>query len=320
MKIEEVISSLLPDEEYRNICLSLFAQSLVKANSYGRNKWGVYYNREHIRLLVGSLIVFTIHKDAIWLSLDQRLLNEAKDWQRLLNISTVWHWDKGEYSEYKQVPSRNGYYVPSIMNLDLWPVIRDLHFEYIREVANKYHQLRSDSQSKHTPEFLVYLRNELGQTIPEPNYGTLAEDDVFQEIEEFKLTHRELPETERESIIQSRIGQGVFRSDLEKYWKKCAVTGCELSKLLNASHIKPWRSADNIERLDVYNGLLLVPNLDSAFDKGYISFDDEGKIMISGSLSDSDKNKLGIHSEMKLRKVEKNHLKYLYYHRQNVFK
>jgi 5-methylcytosine-specific restriction protein A len=56
--------------------------------------------------------------------------------------------------------------------------------------------------------------------------------------------------------------------------------------LLKASHIKPWRDSDNAERLDIYNGLLLIPNLDSAFDKGYISFDDGGKIIISDMIKD----------------------------------
>lgn len=318
--VEEVVSSLLPDEEYRKTCLSLFAQSLNEANSYGRNKWGVYYSsNEGVRLLVGSIIVCTIHKDGMWLSLDMQSLNERKDHLRLLEKSSAWHWDPGEYAEYKAVPSRNGYYVPSSKDLDLWPVLRDLHFEYLKKVAHKYHQLKPASQRRHTPELLVYLRGELGRTIPGPDYDTTSEPDIFQEIEEFKNTHRELSETERESLVQSRIGQGPFRSDLEKYWRTCAVTGCASSRFLTASHIKPWKNSNNLERLDVYNGLLLVPNLDRAFDRGFISFNDEGKIIISDSLKDRDRIALGIHSGMRLRKIDRNHLPYLEYHRQNVF-
>jgi 5-methylcytosine-specific restriction protein A len=320
MKIEEVVSSLLPDDEYRKICLSLFAQSLIKANSYGRNKWGVYYRSEGIRLLVGGIIVFTIHKDGIWLSLDRRLLNEAIDQRRLLDETRAWQWDKNDYPEYKRVPSRNGYYTPSADDAEIWSVIRNFHFEHIKNVAEKYPELISPSQRTYDPALLVYLRKELGQAIPEPDYGPQIEDNPIQDVKEFEITYRHLPKTQRESLILGRIGQGAFRSDLEKYWKKCcAVTGCELSKVLIASHIKPWRSSDNTERLDVYNGLLLLPNLDSAFDKGYISFDNQGKIMICDSLNERDRNKLGIHSEMKLRKIEEHHLKYLDYHRQNVF-
>ncbi|QYZ80408.1 HNH endonuclease [Methanofollis formosanus] len=138
-------------------------------------------------------------------------------------------------------------------------------------------------------------------------------------MEEFQRRYRELPETERASLVLSRIGQGVFRSDLKNYWKTCAVTGCAETELLVASHIKPWRDSDNFERLDVYNGLLLVPQIDRAFDRGYVSFDDGGKIIISRNLSDGDRKKLGIYPGMRLRTVEKNHRPYLEYHRQKIF-
>ena len=75
-------------------------------------------------------------------------------------------------------------------------------------------------------------------------------------------------ETEKKNLVSTRIGQGQFRKDLIDYWKGCAATGYRNSRLLIASHIKPWRLADHQERLDPYNGLLLVPNLDKAFDLG----------------------------------------------------
>ena len=326
-KVKDIVTSLLPNEEYRMICLTLFLQALDKANSFGSSKWGVHYRNDRIRLLVGNLIVFTIHENGIWLALDKQLLNENKNKWDLLNKNKSWSWDDGKWSEYKAIQSMNGYYLPSSKDLDVWPVIRIFHFEYIRKVANKYEWLRLDSQLKHAPELLDYLSSELGQSVPSPNYGNIPEDNLFsdsnplQDIEKFKITHKELTETEREAIVQSRIGQGIFRDDLKKYWgEKCAITECELVKTLKASHIKPWRSSNNTERLDVYNGLLLIPNLDSAFDYGYISFDNEGKIIISSLLKENDKAKLGIHSELRIRKVEESHLKYLEYHRQNIFK
>jgi 5-methylcytosine-specific restriction protein A len=148
----------------------------------------------------------------------------------------------------------------------------------------------------------------------------LHESNIIYDIEEFKAANKELRETERESIVQSRIGQGSFRNGLAVYWEGCAITGCKLFEILKASHIKPWRCSNNAERLDVFNGLLLLPNLDSAFDVGFISFDNEGKIMISGLLNNDDKHRLGINAEMKIRKTETAHLKYLEYHRQNIFK
>ena len=319
-RIEQIVSSLLPDEEHRKVCLSLFVESLLKANTYGSNKWGIYCYNGGVRLLVGSLIVCTIHKEGLWLPLDKQLLDEKKDEKSLLEGNRAWRWEKGKYAEYEQVPSRNGYYVPSEENPDLWPVIRDLHFECITKAAHKCNQLRCDSQKKHSPELLAYIGDELGQSIPGPDYSNTPRTNAYDEVEEFKRTSKGLPETVRRSIILSRIGQGVFRSGLIDYWRKCAVTGCNSLDLLRASHIKPWRDSDNEERLDIYNGLLLTPNLDSAFDKGYISFDDDGKILISDILKERDRNKLGIHSKMRLRRMEKGHIKYLDYHRCEILK
>lgn len=64
----------------------------------------------------------------------------------------------------------------------------------------------------------------------------------------------------------------------------CAVTGLAVPELLMASHAKPWEIASNAERLDGDNGLPLIPNLDKLIDKGFISFADDGTVMISTSV------------------------------------
>lgn len=122
-------------------------------------------------------------------------------------------------------------------------------------------------------------------------------------------------ETEKENLIKSRLGQGVFRNNLLDYWKGCAVTGYNSSKLLIASHIKPWRNSDNIERLDPFNGLLLIPNLDKAFDKGFISFKKNGEVIISELLEKP--SILGIDSGLKIN-LSESHKNYLEYHRDVV--
>lgn len=320
-KAKNAITLLLPNEDKRKICLSLFLEALLKSNSFGNNKWGAYsHSSVGVRLLVGNLIVLTIEKSGIWLALDRQLLNESKAQQDLLKNCTSWRWDTGRYSEYKPVPSKNGYYLPCEDNLQIWPDIRELHFAYIQKVAHKYEWLNTRSQNKHSPDLLSYMRIELQKDIPNPHYETVSFSDPIQDIEEFKAIYKELSETERDAIIHSRIGQGMFRSNLIKYWGKCAVTGCESIDLLKASHIKPWRSSNNIERLDMFNGLLLVPNLDIAFDNGLISFDNQGKIIISNLLNDNDMHLLGIHKKLHLIKISSKHIKYLEYHRQNILK
>ena len=59
-------------------------------------------------------------------------------------------------------------------------------------------------------------------------------------------------------------------------------------KFLIASHIKPWACSESGEKLDIDNGLLLCPNHDALFDSGYISFDENGVIMISEHLKRDD--------------------------------
>ena len=108
------------------------------------------------------------------------------------------------------------------------------------------------------------------------------------------------------------------------YWGgACAVTSCSLKEALRASHAKPWKDCtSDAERLNVYNGFLLTANLDALFDKGYISFTNDGLIMISSEIMiySEDMRGLGISNEMKLRWLEDKHLEFLEYHHKNVWK
>lgn len=130
-------------------------------------------------------------------------------------------------------------------------------------------------------------------------------------------TDSTLSTTEKENIVKARIGQGLFRSRLFDYWKGCAVTNCNIPWFLVASHIKPWKDANNEERTDPYNGLLLTPNFDKLFDKGYISFDIDGKIIFSHLLSSAAKQALNLSKDMHLRNVSHQHEKYLLYHQEH---
>ena len=129
-----------------------------------------------------------------------------------------------------------------------------------------------------------------------------------------------LENKDKQTVINARIGQGVFRDWLIDYWSKCSLTSCDKIDVLIASHIKPWKDCDNQEAIDVYNGLLLTPNVDKLFDKGLISFSDNGEIIISSQLNDKNLIVLGIQKNMKLNKIQNEHLKYLSYHRTRIFK
>ncbi len=105
------------------------------------------------------------------------------------------------------------------------------------------------------------------------------------------------------------------------YWGGvCAVTGVAESRLLRASHIKPWaRCESDAERLDAHNGLLLAAHLDAAFDAGLISFEDGGTILIAEQFASADRAALGIHGQLALRQVSPGHAANLAWHRDHVF-
>jgi len=143
---------------------------------------------------------------------------------------------------------------------------------------------------------------------------TMEETDALDDIKAL-ADFPNLSETEREALSKSRIGQGEFRAALIAAWKSCALTGVKTQSMLRASHIKPWRDSNNTERLDPNNGLLLIPNLDQAFDSGLISFADDGCILISPNLPSEDKQRLGISDLLKLRSLTPQHRTYLACHR-----
>ena len=105
----------------------------------------------------------------------------------------------------------------------------------------------------------------------------------------------DITKTEKEALIKSRIGQGKFRKSLfEKYDGKCVVTGIDLSKLLIASHIKPWSVSENDERLSPDNGILLSADFDRLFDSGLITFANDGSIVVSSFVNDNNRTILGL--------------------------
>jgi hypothetical protein len=107
--------------------------------------------------------------------------------------------------------------------------------------------------------------------------------------------------TERAALIKARLGQGEFRTALLRRWtSECAVTGCTVSGILRASHIKPWRESTNAERLDAANGLLLVAHLDALFDNKLISFCDDGEMLVSKRVGTADRQLLGIPRRLRL--------------------
>jgi hypothetical protein len=128
--------------------------------------------------------------------------------------------------------------------------------------------------------------------------------------------------TEAERLVVQRVGQDLFRRGLLDFWEgRCAITGLAVPALLRASHIKPWADCESDgERLDVYNGLLLAPHLDAAFDQGFITVQDDGEVVISAALDEGARGLLGLDRPLRVRRLAEGHRSYLPWHRQRVFR
>lgn len=138
-------------------------------------------------------------------------------------------------------------------------------------------------------------------------------------FDEFEGSDDQLTSTQKLALVKMRQGQDKFREKLVRLWRSCSVTCCSDLTFLRASHIKPWKISDDRERLDPFNGLLLSPNLDIAFDRGLITFEDNGRILISPQFSASNRKLLGIKPSLRLRDVDPKHRPYLQYHRDEKF-
>ncbi len=127
--------------------------------------------------------------------------------------------------------------------------------------------------------------------------------------------------TEREALVLARRGQGKFRQKVAAIEKWCRVTRVEKPEHLRASHCKPWRDSDNAERLDGENGLLLTPTIDHLFDRGFISFESNGDLLISPVAHLSSLERMGVDTALRVNVggFSSGQRQYLEFHRNSVF-
>jgi putative restriction endonuclease len=183
---------------------------------------------------------------------------------------------------------------------------REIHhspFIYFGRISLTDFQLRAN-----TPSEFVFRVEMLSPEI-----------DAFKEVREHAGEYKTLDKTEQEQIVLSRLGQGNFRRSLIRLWGSCSITGLESVTLLRASHIKPWRNSDNQERLNPFNGFLLIPDYDFLFDRGYITFKNNGSILISQKLSPVARKVFDVDDDLQLRNVFPENRWFLDFHRSEVF-
>jgi putative restriction endonuclease len=133
---------------------------------------------------------------------------------------------------------------------------------------------------------------------------------------------RRLAETEREALVLSRRGQGLFRANVQLLERACRVTKVERREHLIASHVKPWRDSSNDERINGENGLLLTPSIDHLFDKGFISFENGGELIVSPVADPVSLRRMGItiDTTVNVGAFSEGQRQFLEYHRDNVLR
>ena len=140
----------------------------------------------------------------------------------------------------------------------------------------------------------------------------------FERIEQ-ELSRQEIFGDVRKAVIKARVNQRVFRDRLLERSMKCALCGIDHPALLTASHIYPWSESNKSEKVDADNGLLLCPDHDRLFDGGWITFSDDGKIMISKQLSATNRLLTNIREDLRI-ELHEGSKKYMKYHREKIFK
>jgi len=145
----------------------------------------------------------------------------------------------------------------------------------------------------------------------------LWEEHLHEEIH----ANTAIPETEREALILARRGQGAFREGVQRIERICRVTRVDRPEHLRASHCKPWRDSNNAERLDPENGLLLTPSIDHLFDRGFISFASDGRLLVSPVAHEGSLSKMGVpsHRGLDTGPFTQGQSRFLEYHRDEVF-
>jgi hypothetical protein len=212
----------------------------------------------------------------------------------------------------KRTPRRNGF-IDRVQEEAAKPIVLRELIEHLIRARNTY---RLADRTGKDRAMVIRVR-----TLYAYNHGYLqnANASVLSD-EDHDLINRirrdkSIPETEKQQLIKSRIGQGRFRDEVKRIETGCRVTRVRDPEHLRASHIKPWRSSTNEERLDGNNGLLLAPHIDHLFDQGFISFEDDGTLLLSRRLDRKVLRAWGVSPTASCGKFNPQQRAYLDYHR-----
>ncbi|HEY6358470.1 MAG TPA: HNH endonuclease [Vicinamibacterales bacterium] len=224
--------------------------------------------------------------------------------------------------------SKEGWFVPVYYATFENPIRPKDYIAALRPLLPaKYSPLQTDGdgmQSVYLAEVPELMAAVLIDAIGQEYFEALATLTGFPSAPDVEDTEEPVPEgpagtTFKEQLTKARRGQGVFRANVMLIEERCRVTGVSDPKHLRASHIKPWRTASNDERLKGQNGLMLSPHIDHLFDQGYLSFSPSERLLIVPEVRIELLDKWGIDADRAVGSFSREQQAFLEYHRAHVF-
>ena len=149
------------------------------------------------------------------------------------------------------------------------------------------------------------------------NYGKMKEEPAVPS----NITSKKIDEKKKE-IAKAREGQGKYREQLLEQCHFCPISMISDERFLISSHIKPWAASTDAEKTDPFNGYMLSPMYDKLFDRGYISFTSDRRLVLSEFISSYTWKQIGLKDNMFVQALpmDEKRVKYLEFHHQSVFK
>lgn len=302
-----VLNKLLPNQHLQRLILKELAKSIgaLPAGQEGI-QWALTLRANYVRLNIGRIEAFKIDRDKV-----RVLISDSEVDQGLREKIR-----RFEQREYRAIPGAFSVNMSHRQFSTFQEDLRGPHTTFINQALAEGR--RTSYARSHSPGLIQFINEQFPLT---PSKLNELPDLSSREREDAEIQSRtDIGRTEKEQLIQARRGQGIFRANVSHFETACRVTGISIPEHLIASHIKPWRESTDEERISGHNGLLLAPHIDHLFDGGWLSFEDNGSLLISQSLNENVLAAWGISDQLTLRPFSQKQTEFLKYHRKYVFK
>ena len=302
--------------------------SLILGKKYSKKDLSEIFDNPNISIVREGIYNLSNSESFFFVDLEKKGKEERFHFDDFFE-GDYFHWDS-QTTQHINTPKIqeivNGDRTPHLM-IRITPKIKNVtqpfiycgrlkYLEYEEGTSKPVHILfqnidyQDDTDNEELLEIYSWKPNKIGKTTKSKitKQGVISKERV--------INHKKPNKTERSGLVTSRVGQGYYRQKIREKWNyKCPVTGCEILSILISSHIVPWSESNHSERLDVENGILLSPDVDSLFDKHLISFTNDGELVLSNRITKEHLKKLGIPTDVKI-PISEGMKKYLNKHRE----